>query len=75
MKIAAIDDLVKRSKVMPIGYLDDARESATEWGGVVARFEDSAWAALRAKYSGYAPSTADTYKDIISGCCDRADSF
>jgi hypothetical protein len=67
--------MAAKAKTMPLTYLSDCRAVALVWTDEMACFRPSDFFRLRVKYQGWSPSTADTYKDIISGCCDRADSF
>ena len=67
--------VAERAKTMPIGYMTDCRAAAVVWTMDLACFRPSDFFRIRAKYRGYAPSVANAYAEIISGCCDRADSF
>jgi len=65
----------EKARKMPVGYLDECQAASTpndkgEWC-----FEPKVYAALARKYSRYSTSTADLYRERISGCCDRADQY
>lgn len=63
-----------RAKQMPISYLDDCRALANVENGKWC-FEIPNYVQMRRKYSKYAVSASDPYRERISGCCDRADQY
>ncbi len=68
--------IVAKASKMPLAYLSDCKAAAhirTADGHWC--FKPSDFFKIRQKYRGYAVSEADRFREIISGCCDRADQY
>lgn len=67
---------MKRSRSLPVGYLEDCRSAAVVMGDMWC-FEPEAFVSLRRRYRGYAASTSESRDPgvPISGCCDPANQY